>query len=118
IKSGLRLAKCLRSSYPPWRLSAFSVLQRTETMTHPEVFEGTWEELAAHAEAFKGRKLRLIVLPVAAETTTRGTAGLRLREAAARLFAEADCIERAPGTPSNDPYKVAFGEIITEKYRK
>ena len=87
-------------------------------MTHLEVFEGTWEELAAHAETFKGRKLRLIVLPVAAEPTTRDTDELRLREAAARLFAEADCIERTPGTPSSDPYKAAFGEIIAEKHRK
>jgi hypothetical protein len=88
-------------------------------MTHLEVFEGTWEELAAHAEAFKGRKLRLIVLPVAAETTAaRDTDELRLRAAAARLFAEADSIERAPGTPSSDPYKAAFGEIIAEKHRK
>ena len=87
-------------------------------MAHPEVFEGTWEEIAAHAETFKGRKLRLIVLPVAAETTARGTDELRLREAAAPLFAEADCIERAPGTPSSDPYKATFGEIIAEKHRK
>ena len=88
-------------------------------MAHPEVFEGTWEELAAHAEAFKGRKLRLIVLPGAAETTAAsGTDELRLREAAARLFAEADGIERAPGTPSSDPYKATFGEIIAEKHRK
>jgi hypothetical protein len=87
-------------------------------MAHPEVFEGTWEELAAHAETFKGRKLRLIVLPVAAETTARGTDELRLREVAARLFAEADCIERVPGTPSSDPYKAAFGDILAEKHRK
>ena len=87
-------------------------------MAHPEGFEGTWEDLAAYAETFKGRKLRLIVLPVAAETTARGTDELRLREAAARLFAEADCIERAPGTPSSDPYKATFGEIIAEKHRK
>ena len=88
-------------------------------MTHLEVFEGTWEELATHAEAFKGRKLRLIVLPVAAETTAANdTDELRLREAAARLFAEADGIERVPGMPSSDPYKAAFGEIIAEKHRK
>jgi hypothetical protein len=87
-------------------------------MTRLEVFEGTWEELAAHAETFKGRKLRLIVLPVAAETTARGTDELRLRETAARLFAEADCIARAPGIPSSDPYKATFGEIIAEKHRK
>ena len=87
-------------------------------MAHLEVFEGTWEELATYAETFKGRKLRLIVLPVAAETTARITDELQLREAAARLFAEADCIEREPGTPSSDPYKTAFGEIVAEKYRK
>jgi hypothetical protein len=43
---------------------------------------------------------------------------LRLREAAARLFAEGDGIEREPGTPSSDPYKAAFDEIIAEKHRK
>jgi hypothetical protein len=42
-------------------------------MAHPEVFEGTWEDLAAHAETFKGRKLRLIVLPGAAETSVSVT---------------------------------------------
>ena len=87
-------------------------------MAHLEVFEGTWEELATYAETFKGRKLRLIVLPVAAETTASITDELQLREAAARLFAEADGIERAPGTPSSDPYKATFGEIIAEKHRQ
>ena len=87
-------------------------------MTHPEVIEGTWEELAAYAEALKGRRLRLIVLPVAAETTDSVTSEPRLRETAARLFAEADCSEREPGTPRSDPYKAAFGEIIAEKHRK
>jgi hypothetical protein len=87
-------------------------------MAHLEVFEGTWEELATHAETFKGRKLRLIVLPVVAETSERVTDELRLREAAARLFAEADRIEREPGPPSSDPYQAAFGEIIAEKHRK
>ena len=38
-------------------------------MVHLEVFEGTWEELAAHAEVLTGRRLRLIVLPVVTETT-------------------------------------------------
>jgi hypothetical protein len=87
-------------------------------MAHLEVFEGTWEELATHAETFKGRQIRLIVLPVAAETTASITDELQLREAAARLFAEADRIEREPGIPSRDPYKAAFDEIIAEKHRK
>jgi hypothetical protein len=58
-------------------------------VAHLEVFEGTWEELATHAETFKGRKLRLV-----------------------------DRIEREPGPPSSDPYQAAFGEIIAEKHRK
>ena len=87
-------------------------------MAHLEVFEGTWEELATHAETFKGRRLRLIVLPVAAATTDNVADELRLREAAARLFAEGDGIEREPGTPSSDPYKAAFDEIIAEKHQK
>jgi len=52
-------------------------------MAHLEVFEGTWEELTTHAETFKGRQIRLIVLPVAAETTASITDELQLREAAA-----------------------------------
>ena len=42
----------------------------------------------------------------------------RLRETAARLFAEADWIAREPVMPGNDPYKAALGEIIAEKHRK
>jgi hypothetical protein len=53
-----------------------------------------------------------------AETIDSVTNEPRLRETAARLFAEADGIEREPGTPNNDPYKAALGEIIAEKYRK
>ena len=87
-------------------------------MTHLEVIEGTWEELAAYAEVLKGRRLRLIVLPAAADIAESVTNESRLRETAARLFAEADCIEREPGTPGSDPYKAAFGGIIAEKHRK
>ena len=87
-------------------------------MAHLEVFEGTWEELAVHAEIFQGRKLILIVLPAAAEATESVIDERRLREAAAQLFAEADCIEREPGPPSSDPYTAAFGEMMVEKHRK
>jgi hypothetical protein len=57
------------------------------------------------------------VLLGAAATTESVTDERQLREAAARLFAEADRIEREPGTPSSDPYTAAFGEIIAEKHR-
>ena len=87
-------------------------------MAQLEVFEGTWEELAAHAEALKGRKLRLIVLPSEAETTGTLTDEIALHERARRLFGEADNLARSPGKPSRDPHAAVFGQIIAEKYRK
>lgn len=87
-------------------------------MAHIEVIEGTWEELATHAEEFKGRKLRLIVLPEETKVTDASPDEEVLRETALRLFTEADDIERTPGETSSTPHKEAFGEIITEKYQK
>ena len=87
-------------------------------MTHPEVLEGTWEELSAHAERFKGRKLRLTVLLEGAEATGDFLTEQKLREVAARLFAEADNLKREPGTLSIDSHKKTFGEIIIDKYQK
>ena len=87
-------------------------------MARLEVHEGTWEELAAHAEEFKGRKLRLIVLPKDAETSAPPADDAALRNIAGRLFSEADNIERTPGRSSNDPHEAAFGEIVIEKYQK
>ena len=87
-------------------------------MVYLEVTEGTREELAAYAEVLKGHRLRLIVLPVAAETTDSVSNESRLCETVARLFAKADCSEREPGTPRSYPYKAVFGEIIAEKHRK
>ncbi len=79
------------------------------------VCEGTWEELAAHADQFKGQRLRVMVLPPKGKEETDES---RLRETVACLFEEADSLEREPGKQSSDPYEAAFGEIITEKYRK
>jgi hypothetical protein len=87
-------------------------------MARIEILEGTWEELAAHAEAFKGRRLRLIVLPEETETMVPPPEETVLREAAERLFAEADSLERTPGEAPADLHKAAFGESITEKYDK
>lgn len=87
-------------------------------MAYPEVFEGTWEELSARAEEFKGHRLRLIVLPQEAEATGAISDVTPLLEVATRLFAEADTSEREPGKPSNDPQETAFGEIVAEKHRK
>lgn len=87
-------------------------------MTHLEVIEGTWEELTARAEEFKGRKLRLIVLPTEAENNKTIAGEAALHQAAVRLFAEADTLERESGKPSRDSYENAFGKAIAEKYRK
>jgi len=87
-------------------------------MAQLEVFEGTWEELAAHAEALKGHKLRLIVLPSEAETTDTLADETALRARAGWLFGEADNLARVSGKPSCDPHAAAFGQIIAEKYRK
>ena len=87
-------------------------------MSRLEVIEGTWEELTARAEEFKGRKLRLIVLPTEAENYTTIPGEVELRQTAARLLLEADRLEREPGKPSQDSYKNAFGKALAEKYRK
>jgi len=83
-----------------------------------EILEGTWEELAIHAEKLKGRRLRVIILPSEAAATEGSADQTTLRETAIRLFSEADMIEREPGAPSSDPHEKAFGEIVAEKYRK
>lgn len=41
-------------------------------------FEGTWEELAQHAEEFNGRRLRLVVLPE--PETQKPLGGLTIEE--------------------------------------
>lgn len=87
-------------------------------MSRVEILEGTWEELATHAEKFRGRKLRLMVLSTESGVTRTAEAQSTFSQAAQRLFVEADNTEREPGTPSRDAHKKAFGEIIAEKYRK
>jgi hypothetical protein len=86
-------------------------------MAELEVLEGTWEELAAHAETLKGRKLRLIILPKEEETLSVPLPQ-QLHERATRLLTTTDSLQREPGKPSDDPYKRAFGEIVAEKYKK
>jgi hypothetical protein len=87
-------------------------------MGYLEVIEGTWEELTARSEEFKGRRLRLIILPTETEKNKAMIGETALHQAADRLFAEADALEREPGKPSQDSYENAFGKVIAEKYRK
>lgn len=87
-------------------------------MARIEVLEGTWEELSARAEEFKGRRLRLLVLPEETAATAVMPDETVLRERAVWLFAEADNIELTPRETRHNPHKAAFGDIIIDKYRK
>lgn len=80
------------------------------------VLEGTWEELAVHAETLKGKKSRLIVLPE--EQVLNVPSQQKLHNRAARLLAATDSLQREPGKPSEDSCKKAFTELVTEKYKK
>ena len=42
------------------------------------VLEGTWEEIATHASELKGRKVRLIVLPLETDSSEDVPAAYRL----------------------------------------
>lgn len=87
-------------------------------MVRLEILEGTWEELSAHAEQLKGRRLRLIVLPEESKAADAKVDEAALRTTAMQLFAESDNTPREPGKPRSDSQENTFDEIVTEKYRK
>lgn len=70
-----------------------------------QIIEGTWKELSTRADEFRGRRLRLIVLP---EEGNAFVDSKKLHEAAAQIIEEADKVERKPGKSSNDPPKTIF----------
>ena len=84
--------------------------------TQRKVFEGTWEEIAKHAEELKGQRLRLVVLDSLAAGDPPSQEELRDRMLA-RLAAGAS-IPREPGILSTDPLEREFGEAVEEKHRK
>ena len=47
--------------------------------------EGTWDEIAAHAPRFAGKRLRLIVLPEEPQSTAEAPEPLSLEEKIARI---------------------------------
>jgi hypothetical protein len=59
-------------------------------MMEPELIEieGTWEEIAAHASRFSGRRLRLTVLPGEPEGLPEKRDTLSLEEKIAQIVAE------------------------------
>jgi len=83
------------------------------------ILEGTWDELAAHADELRGYKhLRLIIPEKASTPEEQGIDGPSLAEVLAPLLEEAKHIQREKPVPLTDPYEIAVSEIIAEKYRK
>jgi hypothetical protein len=87
-------------------------------MTAPQVYEGTAEEIADQLRCsnLTGR-FKAIITPDEYEMSMP-EATEQLDTALAELLKEADRI--APGLPAphTDPTEIAFGEIVTEKYKK
>jgi hypothetical protein len=77
--------------------------------------EGTWDELQAHAEDFRGHKLRLVVLPDSSEADDARQE--EMTAAVLRMFAKADQLERSPLPQPSDLQKQEHQAILDEKYR-
>ena len=68
-----------------------------------KIVEGTWDELQAQADDFRGHKLRLLVLPDPPESDdARQT---ELTEAVTKMFARADQCERSPALNASNSHK-------------
>jgi len=79
-----------------------------------QVFEGTWEEIAIHADQLSGRRIRVTVLNDEGTLTLDQTL-LDLLQAAEVL--ESQRQQEAPFNPTEDTGK-AFTDIVLEKYKK
>lgn len=73
------------------------------------ILEGTWEEVASHAEELAGKKVRLIVVEEALSKPERP-----LSEALEGILGAIDSSDGTGG--GHQP--TAFSEIIAEKFRK
>ena len=79
-----------------------------------KIVEGTWDELQAQADDFRGHKLRLLVLPDPEESDN--TRQAELTEAMARMFARADQCERSPAPQASNSHKQEHQAGLNEKY--
>jgi hypothetical protein len=66
---------------------------RGDVMVQQQVLEGTWEEIARHAEELKGRRVRLTVL-TEGDAEKRQGEGPRPNEAMLQAMREAEEIQR------------------------
>ena len=88
-------------------------------MAQPQIYEGTALEIAEQLRVSNlTGKLKAIIMPDEYERTSTNGTGETLDKALASLLEEADRIRREMPVPHTDPHKIAFGEIIAEKYRK
>ena len=72
-----------------------------------QILEGTWEEVAQHAEKLSGKKVRLIVI---GETQPQRP----LSEALEGIVGALDSTDGSQSGHSSTP----FSELIAEKFRK
>ena len=72
-----------------------------------QVLEGTWEEIARHADELSGKKVRLIVI---GESPPK-------RPLSEALEGIIGAIDSADGAQSGHP-PTPFSELIAEKFRK
>jgi len=80
-----------------------------------KIVEGTWDELQAQADDFRGHKLRLLVLPEPPEPDDARQA--ELTDAVTRMLARADQCERSAVPQASDPRKQEHQAGLDEKYR-
>ncbi|HEY3411958.1 MAG TPA: hypothetical protein VGM51_02765 [Armatimonadota bacterium] len=85
-----------------------------------QVWEGTWEEIKKRGEGLANRRVRLILLPEGADEQPNGENGQRLSEQLADLVNQAESLDATSpeSAQSTDPYEIAYGEIVAEKFRK
>lgn len=83
-------------------------------MEEPQVIQGSWEDLAAHAEEFRGRNDLLLIVPARANAQNGGQPPQNLAEAlkdyvGSSHYGDADLSERTGEK---------FAKLLAAKYRK
>jgi len=88
-------------------------------MAQSRIFEGTAREIADQLRRSNlPGKLRAIITANDPENSASSDTGEMRDKALASLLQEAETIERTTPVPHTGPHEIAFGEILTAKYRK
>ena len=84
-------------------------------MAQPHLIQGSWEELCARADEFKGRNDLLLIIPGEAEAKNGGAkASMSLAEA---LKGRTGVVSFEPTDLSEDTGK-KFADLLAEKHQK